>query len=172
MNIGTITLAPVSTIASLRALPEVLPLLASTVSVTFSSTLIGIFTPMMLSLYTKAESSLRSLINCPWSPTRSAERLNRSADIVGDQGQFIKDRSELSALVYNDNIIGVKIPIRIELKVTETVDASKGNTSGNALKEAIVETGAKVMVPMFINQGDIIAVNTEDGNYSERVEKA
>ncbi|OGG65579.1 hypothetical protein A3I99_02380 [Candidatus Kaiserbacteria bacterium RIFCSPLOWO2_02_FULL_45_11b] len=103
---------------------------------------------------------------------KPAERFNLSADLVGDQGQFIKDRSELSALVYNDNIIGVKIPIKIELKVTETVDASKGNTSGNALKEAIVETGAKVMVPMFINQGDIIAVNTEDGNYSERVEKA
>jgi elongation factor P len=103
---------------------------------------------------------------------KPAERFNLDADLVGDQGKFIKDKSELSALVFNDNIIGVKIPIKVELKVTETVDASKGNTSGNALKEAIVETGAKVMVPMFINQGDIIAVNTEDGNYSERVEKA
>jgi elongation factor P len=103
---------------------------------------------------------------------KPGERFNLDADLVGDQGRFIKDKSELSALVFNDNIIGVKIPIKIELKVTETVDASKGNTSGNALKEAIVETGAKVMVPMFINQGDIIAVNTEDGNYSERGEKA
>ena len=74
-------------------------------------------------------------------------------------------------MVYEDEVIGVKIPIKIELKVTETVDASKGNTSGNALKESIVETGAKVMVPMFINQGDIIAINTETGDYSERVEK-
>ena len=56
--------------------------------------------------------------------------------------------------------------------MTETVDAVKGNTSGGALKEAIVETGAKVMVPMFINQGDIIAINSESGDYSERVEKA
>jgi elongation factor P len=103
---------------------------------------------------------------------KPAERFNLSADLVGDQGKFIKDKSELSALVFNDNIIGVKIPIKIELKVTETVDASKGNTSGNALKESIVETGAKVMVPMFINQGDIIAINTESGDYSERVEKA
>ncbi len=103
---------------------------------------------------------------------KPSERFNLDTDLVGDQGKFIKDRSELSALVFNDNIIGIKIPIKVELKVTETVDASKGNTSGNALKEAIVETGAKVMVPMFINQGDVIAVNTEDGNYSERVEKA
>ncbi len=100
------------------------------------------------------------------------DRFSLAADLIGDQGKFIKDKSELAALVFNDEIIGVKIPIKIELKVTETVDASKGNTSGNALKEAIVETGAKVMVPMFINQGDVIAVNTEDGLYSERVEKA
>ncbi len=102
---------------------------------------------------------------------KPAERFALSADLVGDQGQFIKERSELNAMVYEDEVIGVKIPIKIELKVTETVDASKGNTSGNALKESIVETGAKVMVPMFINQGDIIAINTETGDYSERVEK-
>ena len=102
---------------------------------------------------------------------KPAERFALSADLVGVQGQFIKERSELSAMVYEDEVIGVKIPIKIELKVTETVDASKGNTSGNALKESIVETGAKVMVPMFINQGDIIAINTETGDYSERVEK-
>ncbi len=103
---------------------------------------------------------------------KPSERFSLDSDLVGDQGKFIKDRSELSALVFNENIIGVKIPIKIELKVTETVDANKGNTSGNALKESIVETGAKVMVPMFINQGDIIAINTEEGTYSERVEKA
>ncbi len=103
---------------------------------------------------------------------KPAERFALTEDLVGDAGKFIKERSELKALVYNDEIIGVTIPIKIELKVTETVDAVKGNTSGGALKEAILETGAKVMVPMFINQGDIIAINTESGDYSERVEKA
>jgi elongation factor P len=103
---------------------------------------------------------------------KPAERFALSEDLIGDQGKFIKDRSEFQALVFNDEIIGVKVPIKVELKITETVDAVKGNTSGGALKEAIVETGAKVMVPMFINQGDIISVNTEDGSYSERVEKA
>lgn len=103
---------------------------------------------------------------------KPAERFFLTEDLVGDGGKFIKERSELKALVYNDEIIGVTIPIKIELKVTETVDAVKGNTSGGALKEAIVETGAKVMVPMFINQGDIIAINSESGDYSERVEKA
>jgi len=56
--------------------------------------------------------------------------------------------------------------------VTEASEAVKGNTSGNALKEVTVETGARVQVPQFINQGDIIAVNTETGLYAERIEKA
>jgi elongation factor P len=103
---------------------------------------------------------------------KPAERFSLPEDQVGEQGRFIKERSELSAMVFDEEIIGIKIPIKIELKVIETVDASKGNTSGNALKESIVETGAKVMVPMFINQGDLIAINTESGDYSERVEKA
>ncbi len=103
---------------------------------------------------------------------KPAERFSLSDDVIGAEGRFIKERSELKALVYNDEIIGVTIPIKVELKVTETVDAVKGNTSGGALKEAIVETGAKVMVPMFINQGDVIAINTESGDYSERTEKA
>lgn len=103
---------------------------------------------------------------------KPSERFALSEELIGDQGKFIKERTDLAAIVYEDEVIGVKVPIKIELKVTETVDASKGNTSGNALKESIVETGAKVMVPMFINQGDVIAINTESGEYSERVEKA
>lgn len=103
---------------------------------------------------------------------KPAERFALAGDLIGDQGKFIKERTELEALVFEEEIIGVKVPIKVELKVTETVDAVKGNTSGGALKEAKLESGATVMVPMFINQGDIIAINTESGNYSERVAKA
>lgn len=103
---------------------------------------------------------------------KPAERFSLTSDLVGDAGKFVKERSELKALIYDEEVIGITVPIKIELKVTETVDAVKGNTSGGALKEAIVETGAKVMVPMFINQGDIIAINSESGDYSERIEKA
>jgi elongation factor P len=101
-----------------------------------------------------------------------SDRFVLSSELIGDQGKFIKDRTELSAVLYEEEIIGVKIPIKVELKVVDTVDAVKGNTSGGALKEAKVETGTTIMVPMFINQGDVIAINTEDGLYSERVEKA
>ena len=86
--------------------------------------------------------------------------------------RFIKERSEIEALLFNDEVIGVKIPIKIELKVKEAMDAVKGNTSSSALKEVTLETGATIMAPMFINTGDVIAINTESGEYSERIEKA
>lgn len=101
-----------------------------------------------------------------------SDRFALSPDLIGDQGKFIKERTELAAVLYDEEIIGVKIPIKIELKVTETVDAVKGNTSSGALKEAILETGATIMVPMFINQGDVIAINTDASEYSERVSKS
>lgn len=103
---------------------------------------------------------------------KPAERFTLSADMIGDQIRFLKPKSEINAMVFDDKIIGVTIPIKVELKVTEAMEAVKGNTSSSAQKEVTLETGAKVMVPMFINEGDIVAINTESGDYSERVEKA
>ena len=103
---------------------------------------------------------------------KPAERFSLSEDLVGDQGKFLKDRMDIDAIVFDDEVIGLKFPIKMELRVKEAMEAVKGNTSSGAQKEVTVETGATVMVPMFINQGDIISVNTETGEYSERVEKA
>lgn len=100
------------------------------------------------------------------------DRFGLTDDIVGDQGKWLKEKSELEAVLFNDVVIGVKIPIKVELKVTEAAEAVKGNTSSGATKEVKVETGATIQVPQFINQGDIISINTESGDYSERVEKA
>jgi elongation factor P len=106
------------------------------------------------------------------TPGKPAERFSLSHDVVGDEIRFLKPKTVIDALVFNDNIISVKIPVKVELAIKETAPAVKGNTSGNALKEAILETGAKIMVPMFINEGDVIKVNTESGEYTERAEKA
>jgi elongation factor P len=103
---------------------------------------------------------------------KPSERFTLSEDIVGSQVKFLKPKSEIDAVVYDEKVIGVNIPIKVELKVTEAMDAVKGNSSSGAQKEVTLETGTKVMVPMFINEGDIIAINTETGDYSERVEKA
>lgn len=101
-----------------------------------------------------------------------SNRFSLSADLVGPAGRFIKQNSEVEALLFNDEIIGIKIPIKVELEVTEAMDAVKGNTSGGAQKEVTLETGATLMVPMFINEGDILSINTETGEYSERISKA
>jgi len=103
---------------------------------------------------------------------KPSERFTLTSDFIGDAGKFIKDRTELQALVYEDEIIGIRMPIKVELKVTEAMEAVKGNTSSGAQKEVTLETGARVMVPMFINEGDIVAINTDEGLYSERIEKA
>jgi elongation factor P len=106
------------------------------------------------------------------TPGKPAERFSLEHDVVGDEIRFLKPKTVVDAMVFNDNIISIKIPVKVELVIKETAPAVKGNTSGNALKEAILETGAKMMVPMFINEGDIIRVNTELGEYTERAEKA
>lgn len=103
---------------------------------------------------------------------KPAERFTLSEDLVGDQGRFIKERTDISAIAFEDEIIGLKLPIKMELKVKEAMEAVKGNTSSGALKEVTLETGATIMVPMFINEGDVVSINTESGEYSERIEKA
>jgi elongation factor P len=103
---------------------------------------------------------------------KPGERFSLSEDLIGDQGRFLKERSDIDTLVFGEEVIGVKLPIKMELKVKEAMEAVKGNTSSGALKEVTLETGATIMVPMFINTGDIISINTETGDYSERIEKA
>lgn len=103
---------------------------------------------------------------------KPAERFALSEELVGDQGKYLKERTDIDAILFDDEVIGLKIPIKIELKVKEAMDAVKGNTSSGALKEVTLETGATIMAPMFISTGDIISINTETGEYSERVEKA
>lgn len=98
-----------------------------------------------------------------------SKRFSLSEDIVGDKMKFVKKESEISALVFNDKIIGIKIPIKAELKVTEAPPAVRGNTAQGANKQVTLETGATINAPIFINEGDVVRVNTETGEYAERV---
>lgn len=100
------------------------------------------------------------------------ERFMLAEDVVGPAGIYLKEGSELKAMVFEDEIIGVQIPIKMELVVKEAAPAVKGNTSSGATKDVVLETGAPLQVPQFINEGDIVSVNTETNSYSERVEKA
>ncbi|MCF7815494.1 MAG: elongation factor P [Candidatus Pacebacteria bacterium] len=106
------------------------------------------------------------------TPGKPSERFALPEDVVGDEIQYLKPRTVIDALLFEDRIISIKIPVKVELKVKEAAPAVKGNTSSGATKEVILETGATIQVPMFINEGDVIRVNTELGEYTERVEKA
>jgi len=104
-------------------------------------------------------------------------RFTLDLNIVGNALDYISTNDSAEALVYSDDegeekIIGIKLPIKMELEVTEAPPSIKGNTATGGDKLITVKTGAKFTVPLFINVGDIIAVNTETGQYTERVTKA
>ncbi len=102
-------------------------------------------------------------------PEVPADRFKISESILGVQAKFIKKDSIVQALSFDDTIIGMKIPIKIDLMVTEAHPAVKGNTAQGGTKVVKVETGAELQVPMFIKEGEIIRINTETGEYAERV---
>ncbi|MEK7452829.1 MAG: elongation factor P [Patescibacteria group bacterium] len=99
-------------------------------------------------------------------------RFSLKESIVKDKMDFIKSNSLIEASMYDEKIIGVRIPIKVELKITEAPPGIKGDTAQGGTKQAKVETGATINVPLFINQDDIIKVNTETRSYIERAEKA
>lgn len=98
-------------------------------------------------------------------------RFSLSNDALGDGGFFLKSNSEITALKFGERVIGVRLPAKVELKVIEAPPAIKGNTAQGGTKVVTLETGAKASVPLFINEGDIIRINTVTCEYTERVEK-
>ncbi len=96
-------------------------------------------------------------------------RFALSKDTVGPQIQYFKAKDILKAIVFDEKIIGIKYPIKVDLKVTEAMPAVKGNTAQGASKFVKVESGATVSVPMFITEKDTIRINTETGEYTDRI---
>lgn len=99
-------------------------------------------------------------------------RFTLSPNILGDNFKFAKQNTDLDALAFNDEIIGIRLPIKVDLLVKESAPAVKGNTAQGGSKIVVLETGATLTVPMFINEGDMLRINTDTGDYVERVEKA
>ena len=85
-----------------------------------------------------------------------------------EEKKFLKENLEIKINFYNGEIIGLDLPEKIEFEVVETTEAVKGNTTNNALKDATIETGYTVKVPLFITQGEHIIISTIDGKYSSR----
>ena len=87
---------------------------------------------------------------------------------IEDEAKFLKENLEVELSYFNDELIGLTLPAKISYVVTNTMDAVKGNTTNNAQKDAELENGMTVKVPLFINNGDEIIVSTDDGKYVSR----
>jgi elongation factor P len=105
-------------------------------------------------------------------PENPKDRFTLNDEQMGNALKYIKPNDVLTAKVFDEKIFGLKVPAKVELKVKDAPPAVKGDTSGRANKIVTLETGATVGVPLFIGEGDIIRINTETGEYAERVEKA
>jgi len=101
--------------------------------------------------------------------TNPGNRFMIEESVIGPQMAYVKENSEAEALLFEEQIIGIKIPIKVELKVIDAPPAVKGNTTSGANKQITLETGVVINAPIFVNEGDIVRVNTESGEYVERV---
>ena len=94
------------------------------------------------------------------------EQVEISTKVLGDQVKFIKEGLDITVDYYEGEILGISLPEKVEYEVIETEPAVKGNTTNNAQKDATIETGYTLKVPLFIDQGEKINVSTKDGKYS------
>jgi elongation factor P len=101
--------------------------------------------------------------------TESYEQIAVNQEIVGDSMKFVKENEMCKVNSYNGNVFAIEPPLFVELEITETEPGFKGDTATGATKPATVETGAQVSVPLFVNQGDVIKIDTRTGEYLSRV---
>ncbi len=97
------------------------------------------------------------------------DQISLTVDQVGDQVKFLKDNSDVVIATHNDKLLGVELPDTIEVEVVQTDPGLKGDTASGGSKPATIETGAVITVPLFINEGDKIRVDTRSAKYIERV---
>ncbi|MCR4750135.1 MAG: elongation factor P [Lachnospiraceae bacterium] len=101
--------------------------------------------------------------------TENFEQIAINKDNVGDALKFVKENDMCKVCSYNGNVFSVEPPMFVELVVTDTEPGFKGDTATGATKPAVVETGATVAVPLFVNQDDVIKIDTRTGEYLSRV---
>jgi len=108
------------------------------------------------------------------SPEDPKNRFKLDAKLLGNTVKFLKENENVTALIWTtdddeEKTIGLTLPIKMEFKVKEAPPAVRGDTSKGGIKVIILENGTNINAPMFINEGDVIRVNTESGEYVERV---
>ncbi len=98
-----------------------------------------------------------------------SKRFSLSDELMGNGGRFLKPNTEVVTEAFDDKIFNVKLPIKVELRVKEAPPDVRGNTAQGGSKVVTLETGTNINVPMFVKEGDVLRINTETGEYVERV---
>lgn len=101
--------------------------------------------------------------------TETYDQIALNDEAIGDALKFVKENEMVKVCSYNGNVFAVEPPLFVELEVTETEPGFKGDTATGATKPATVETGAVVYVPLFVEQGDVLKIDTRTGEYLSRV---
>ncbi len=105
------------------------------------------------------------------SENNPSDRFKLDKSLVENYDGLMKPKAIIDAVEFNKQIIGIKLPVKIDLKVVEAPPAIKGNTSQGGTKQIKLETGMTINAPLFINEGDTVRINTETKEYVERAEK-
>ena len=98
----------------------------------------------------------------------SSKRFSFTEDQIGPQAKFLRPNELVIGIVWEEKIINFQLPIKVNLKVKETPPGIKGDRAQGGTKEATLESGAVIQVPLFIEEGDVIEVNTDTGTYVKR----
>lgn len=100
--------------------------------------------------------------------TTTYDQITVSDELLGDTVKYFKPNTPVTALMHGNEIVSIELPKVVELKVTDTTPVMKGATATNQMKDATLETGLRTRVPPFIEIGEVVRVNTEDGSYLSR----
>jgi elongation factor P len=102
-------------------------------------------------------------------PKDPSKRFSFTEEQIGTQAKYLKPNETVTGIVFDEKIITFKLPIKVQLKVKESAPGVKGDRASGGTKEAILESGAVIQVPLFIEEGDVIEINTETNEYVKRV---
>lgn len=101
-------------------------------------------------------------------PKNPADRFLLTEELIGEQAQFLKPNADIEALSWNDKVITITLPIKMTFKVVEAPPGIRGDTATGGSKQVKIDCGAFINVPLFIDEGEDIVINTETGQYVER----
>src|SRR5262249_18610586 len=97
------------------------------------------------------------------------EQMHIQHDVVGEAADFLKDNTNVQVLLWNERPIGVTLPNFVDLRIIKSDPGIRGDTASNVTKPATLETGAVIQVPLFVNEGEVVRIDTRTGQYVERV---